>query len=122
MYGTIAHLNKYRVTVLKSSKFDEIVDETLMQIEDAIENLDMDIDFDTISGILTLEFEDHSKIIINRQLATSQLWVAAKSGGFHFDYIDNQWLDDRDTTNLQQRLSELVSEQSGSKHSIELDY
>lgn len=101
-------------------EFDEIVDETLIQIEDVIEDLDAEIDYDTVSGILTLEFLDHSKIIINRQIATLQLWVAAKSGGFHFDYKDNQWLDDRDSKTLQQKLSELVSEQAGKTLIIDL--
>jgi len=106
---------------LNPLEFDEIVDETLIQIEDVIEDLDAEIDYDTVSGILTLEFLDHSKIIINRQIATLQLWVAAKSGGFHFDYKDNQWLDDRDSKTLQQKLSELVSEQAGKTLIIDLN-
>ena len=106
---------------MNPQEFDQIVDETLIQIEDVIEDLDAEIDYDTVSGILTLEFLDHSRIIINRQIATLQLWVAAKSGGFHFDYKNNQWLDDRDSKTLQQKLSELVSEQAGETLIIQLN-
>ena len=55
-------------------------------IEEAIEASGAEIDYDTISDILTLEFDNGSKIIINKQTPLSQLWVATKGGGFHFDY------------------------------------
>jgi CyaY protein len=119
-YVTIANTKPLELFPLNSTEFNEIIDETLIQIEDAIEDLDSEIDYDTVSGILTLEFSDQSKIIINRQIATLQLWVAAKSGGFHFDYKDNDWLDDRDSTSLQQKLSELISEQAGETLQIQI--
>ncbi len=97
---------------MNSSEFDDIIDNTLLQIEDAIEDAEVDIDFDTIAGILTLEFSNASKIIINRQIATKQLWLAAKSGGFHFDYVDGLWLDERDQCDLQTRLNHLATEQA----------
>ena len=106
---------------MNPTEFDEIVDETLIQIEDAIEDLDADIDYDTVSGILTVEFANQSKIIINRQIATLQLWVAAKSGGFHFDYKDNDWFDDRDATILEKKLSELFSDQAEEPLTIALN-
>jgi len=106
---------------LNPTEFDEIVDVTLIQIEDAIEALDTDIDYDTVSGILTVEFANQSKIIINRQIATLQLWVAAKSGGFHFDYKNNDWFDDRDATMLEKKLSELFSDQAEKPLTIALN-
>jgi CyaY protein len=55
---------------------------TLEQLEEILDECDADIDYDTVSDILTIEFEDDSKIIINYQSANGQLWLAARSGGF----------------------------------------
>lgn len=71
---------------MNESEFNELAELTMIAIEQAIESCGVDIDYDTISDILTLEFDNGSKIIINKQAPASQLWVAARSGGFHFDY------------------------------------
>lgn len=66
--------------------FDRVAEDTLLAIEEAVDDCGVDIDYDNSGGILTLEFDNGSRIIINRQTPLSQLWVAARSGGFHFDY------------------------------------
>ena len=101
---------------MKESEFSDLAAQTMVAIEEAIENSAADIDYDTISEILTLEFENGSKIIVNKQTPVSQLWVAAKSGGFHFDYdaTTKRWLLDTDSTQeLMACLSRYCSEQSG---------
>ena len=71
---------------MNESDFDQLADETMLLIEEAIDESGVDIDYDNAGGILTLEFDNGSKIIINKQAPLKQLWVAARSGGFHFDY------------------------------------
>ena len=66
--------------------FNQLAEDTMLSIEDAIDECGVDIDFDNAGGILTLEFGNGSQIIINKQTPLTQLWVAARSGGFHFDY------------------------------------
>lgn len=73
---------------MNESEFNRLAEQAMVDIEEAVEACGADIDYDTISEILTLEFENGSKIIINKQTPLSQLWVAAQSGGFHFDYDD----------------------------------
>ncbi|HEC25837.1 MAG TPA: iron donor protein CyaY [Gammaproteobacteria bacterium] len=89
--------------------------ETLEQLEELLDNCDADIDYDTISDILTIEFENHSKIIINYQSANGQLWLAARSGGFHYDYDEGagRWKNDRNGVEFFDQLSELATEQAG---------
>ena len=94
--------------------FDENIDDTLLAIEEAIDDSGEDIDYDTIAGILTLLFPNDSKIIINRQSATEQLWIAARSGGFHLDWIDEDWQLASDNKSLSVLLSELCTQQLGS--------
>lgn len=75
---------------MNESEFNDIADDLLVEIEDAIEEIcdetGVDIDYETTSGILTLEFTNGSQIIINRHAPLSQIWLACKQGGFHFDF------------------------------------
>lgn len=105
---------------MTESEFNEYVDRTLMSIEDAIEDAELDIDYETAGGILTLDFENGSKIIINRQAPVQQLWVAAKSGGFHFDWdVDKGWVLDADGEALSPFLNRVCSEQYGDTVNLE---
>lgn len=98
---------------MNESDFDKRATDTLLHIEQAIEESGADIDFEATGGILTLEFGNGTKIIINKQGAASQIWVAAKSGGFHYGYINGQWINDQGGGELMNELSRLVREQSG---------
>jgi CyaY protein len=95
------------------SEFNLLVEATLSQIEQAIETSGADIDFETTAGILELEFTNGSKIIINRQGATQELWVAAKSGGYHYLWKDGAWRNTRDGSELFASLSRYAGEQAG---------
>ena len=97
---------------MQESEFNQKIDETLYAIEEAIDDAGVDIDYDTIAGILTLEFNNQSKIIINRQTALSQLWIAAKSGGFHLDFIDDNWFCKADDSYLNDLINRVCSEQA----------
>ncbi len=103
------------MTELSESDFHEHIDDTLMAIEEAIDEASLNIDYETSGGVLSLTFDDDSRIIVNRQTPARQLWVAAKSGGFHFNYdIENGlWLRDSDQEELFHTLSHLCSQQSG---------
>jgi CyaY protein len=71
---------------MNESYFNQLAEETMIAIEEAIEESGAEIDYDNVADILTLEFNNGSRIIINKQTPLSQIWVAAKSGGYHFDY------------------------------------
>ncbi|MCK7583354.1 MAG: iron donor protein CyaY [Chromatiales bacterium] len=89
--------------------------DTLRRIEHAVEAGGADIEFENAGEILTLEFTNGTKIIINKQGAARQIWVAAKSGGFHYGYdaVSGQWRDDQSGAELFAELSRLASEQAG---------
>ena len=101
---------------MNESEFQEIADQTIEDIQDAIDDSGADIDYDEIGGVLTLEFENGSKIIFSKQGAMNQLWMAAKSGGYHFDFSEDteQWIcDSGDNEELYSMLSRLSTEQAG---------
>lgn len=98
---------------MTETEFNQLVDETLRKIETAIEASGADIDYETSAGILTLDFADGSKIVINRQTANQELWVAARAGGFHFRWADGAWRSTRDGAELMASLAGWVSQQAG---------
>lgn len=101
---------------MTESEFMTLADATLQEIEQAFEGVASDVDVEcTRSGnVLEIEFVDKgTKIIVNSQTPMREIWVAAKSGGFHFKQRENQWVDTRDGTELFAALSNMASAQAG---------
>lgn len=97
---------------MTDSEFEVLADAALAALERAAEDLDLDLQRKA-TGVLELEFDDGSRMIVNRHAAAREIWVAAKSGGFHFRHDGGSWRDTRDGTELFAALSRLVSAQSG---------
>jgi CyaY protein len=72
-------------------EFHGLLDEIMMTIEDEIDALDDDFDFDRSGGQLVITFPDYSQLILSRQVAQKELWIAAKSGGFHLALSRKTW-------------------------------
>jgi len=98
---------------MNESEFNENIDELMMSIEDQIEELGYSIDYETTSGILTLTMNNQSQIIINRQASHFQLWLAAKSGGYHFEFHDGNWIDTKSQNDFYTILNQCIFDQSG---------
>lgn len=107
---------------MNESEFSQLAEQTLVQIEDAVESSGADIDYDTAGDILTLEFQNRSQIIINKQTPLSQIWVAARSGGYHFKYDTERqlWhLDSNPQKELFAELSVYCTQQAGEEVILE---
>ena len=73
----------------------------------------IDIDGARTGGLLELSFPNGSKLIVNTQPPLRELWLAARSGGFHYRHVDGRWLDTRDASDFYDALSACASEQAG---------
>lgn len=73
----------------------------------------VDIDTQRSGGLLELSFPNGSKIVLNTQPPLHEIWLAARSGGFHYKFVDGQWRDTRDGRELLEALSACASEQAG---------
>jgi CyaY protein len=109
-------------------EFNALADTMLGRIEQALEHCDIDFDYEVKpGGVLELEFTDGSKIIVNRHTAAREIWVAAKSGGFHFRpqvgaaASTMTWSGTRDGEDLLNALARCMSVQSGSPVTLNLD-
>lgn len=99
---------------MDESAFTALSEAEMSRIEAALEACGAEMDIETLpGGVLELEFEDGSKVVINRHSAAREIWVAAKSGGFHFAPREGRWVSGRDGSELYETLSRVVSEQSG---------
>jgi CyaY protein len=99
---------------MDESEFVRLAEVTLQEIDRRIEasGIDADCEFKG-TGVLEIEFAGGSKIIVNSQAAAREIWVAAKSGGYHFRSAGGRWVNTRDGTELFAALSVYVSQQAG---------
>jgi len=70
-------------------------------------------DWSLNDGILEIECEDGSKLIVNRHVPNREIWVAARSGGFHFRVDGGVWRDTRSGGELAAKLTRLLLDQAG---------
>jgi CyaY protein len=73
----------------------------------------IDIDTERSGGLLELTFPNGSKLVLNTQPPLRELWLAARSGGYHFRQEEGRWLDTRDRREFFDVLSACASEQAG---------
>jgi CyaY protein len=93
--------------------FLALAEQALDRIEDALDASGVDVDVGRSGAVLTIEFDDGSKIIVNLQSPMRELWVATRSGGYHFREDAGRWLGTRGEGELFACLSRWVSEQGG---------
>lgn len=103
---------------MTESEFLALADQVLGTIESSLERLadstDLDVECSRSGNVLEIEFVDNgSKIIVNSQAPMQEMWVAARSGGFHYRYVDGKWLNTRDQSELFESLSKMISMQGG---------
>lgn len=101
---------------MTESEFLVLADTCLRQVEEmfeqAFENDEYDVECSRSGNVLTLEFVDNgSKIIVNSQAPMQEMWVAARSGGFHYKFNGQHWLNTRDGSELFATLSAVAKQQ-----------
>ncbi|MDP1941825.1 MAG: iron donor protein CyaY, partial [Gallionella sp.] len=90
---------------MNESEFNQLADTALAKIETASD--DCGVDCNRSGNLLEIEFDNGSKIIINRHDINQEIWVAAKSGGYHYAWQQDAWRSQRDGSELYARLTEL---------------
>ncbi|MGS2719362.1 iron donor protein CyaY [Paraglaciecola aestuariivivens] len=97
---------------MNDSQYHQITDDLLLDIEEMLDQCEVDIDYESAGSILTMTFENGSKIIINKQPPLHQLWMATKYNGHHFNLQDGQWIDERTGVEFWSFLDEAASKQA----------
>ena len=82
-------------------------------LDAALDESDADVDWSLNDGILEIDCGGNGKLIVNRHVANREIWVAARSGGFHFHGHDGRWRDTRSAQELAATLTRLLRAQAG---------
>jgi len=102
---------------MTDSEFLDQAELLLKSVEAACDRIndesDADIDNQRVGGMITLTFENKSQIIINMQKPLHEIWMAAKSGGYHYRFVDGQWQDTKGAGEFFSELTRNASLQTG---------
>ena len=98
-------------------EFLDRADQLLMAVEQNCDRIndttDADLDAQRSGGMLTLTFANHSQIIINQQKPLQEMWMAARSGGYHYRFDGQHWQDTKGAGEFLAQLSADASTQAG---------
>ena len=120
--------NNLAVETIDDKQFHQLGSNLLESIEVALEAaddaLDLDLDVERQGGnVINIRFKDRSVIVVNTQPPLHEIWVAAKSGGYHYRWAGTLaaplWLDTKTGRELLADLSEFASAQAG--HAVTID-
>ena len=93
---------------------DRRIETTLARLAARVEALGRDeLEVESVPGRLDLEFEDGTKLILSRQAATGQIWLAEPQGGWRFDEREGRWICDKRGVELVADLERLLSARLG---------
>jgi CyaY protein len=98
---------------MTNADFHSAAEAMLARIEQAIEASGAEIECENAGDVLTLEFTNGSRIIVNKQSAANELWVAAKSGGYHYARRGEQWINPQSGGELLAELARFAAQQAG---------
>lgn len=99
---------------MTDNEYHQRVDAILLHLEESIDEIEqVDLDYESAGGILTIDFPNKTKIIVNKQPPNQQIWVATKFDGHHFDLVDQSWIDNRSGKEFWALMSEAATRQAG---------
>ncbi len=94
-------------------EYESLTNSLFAEIEDLLDELELDIDVDSSGGLINVEFANGTAVILSRQVANHEVWVAARSGGFHLAYANDDWFCNTTSETLSQLLNRVFTEQAG---------
>jgi CyaY protein len=96
---------------MDEQEFGKSAAKALRKLDDALRDVD-GVESDLAGDILTLEFEDGAKYIVNSHSAAQQIWLSANLQAWHFGWhaATQSWRDTRSGAELYTEIGRLVSE------------
>jgi CyaY protein len=97
---------------MDDAEYERLADAVMQRIEAGLDAAEGDFEHELAAGgLIEIECPDGSKIVVNKQAAAREIWVAARSGGFHYRWDGAQWRDTRSGEELFAALERLLAEQ-----------
>lgn len=108
-------------TAMTVQEYLHLADACLTRVASWLEDFDPDeVDFSTTDGMVSIEFPDKVRFVLNRQSGNHQMWFAAGVRAWHYEWSPERgsWIDDRDGHDIYARIAEVVSDKIGRKVSF----
>lgn len=103
--------------VMTDSEFMDQAELVLKAVEASCDRINdeglADIDNQRVGGMVTLVFANDSQIVINLQKPLHEIWLAARSGGYHYKFDSAQWMDTKGQGEFFVNLSRFATQQAG---------
>ena len=96
---------------MTEQEYTSLVTDEMKRIYDYVgDTYGEDLDLELRDGILKITLVDDSKLIVSRQAPVKQLWLAARHGGFHFNYDENEkvWKDSKSAEEILTMMSRFI--------------
>jgi CyaY protein len=90
-----------------------LLDAVEAQADQWFESLDLDVETKRQGNVLNLVFDNGHQIVLNSQAPLKEMWLAARSGGFHYRFDGTHWKDTRGGPDLHEALSAVCSAAAG---------
>lgn len=92
---------------------EQVLDSIESQVDDWVATYDVDIEANRSGNVLSIVFEDGTQVVVNSQAAMQEIWLAARTGGFHYRYDGQRWNDTRGGPHFGDALSQICSSAAG---------
>ena len=98
-------------------EYMDCAEAALAAIEQACDRLndatDVALDNQRVGGMITITFDNGSQLIVNLQKPLQEIWLAARSGGYHYRHDGANWVDTKTGEEFFANLSREASRQAG---------
>ena len=102
---------------MTDTEYMDRAEAALKAIENACDRIndatEADVDNQRVGGMITIVFPNHSQLIVNLQKPLQEIWLAAKSGGYHYRHDGARWVDTKTGEEFFSNLSREATRQSG---------
>jgi len=107
---------------LTEEQFHTQADVLQDRIEQAMDDSGLDLDMEQVDGSLVLMLAEGPRLVIGRQPASREIWLAAPSGTLHFGFCPQRgWLHDSDDEPLAEVLGQLLEDLTGEELDLDLE-
>jgi CyaY protein len=106
---------RHTVTTLSEQEYQALAFPVLGALVEALDEHPDEVFAELAGDVLTIEFEDQTRYVVNSHAAARQIWLAAERSAWHFDYRQDvaRWVDRKSDAELWSTLEELVSKKLG---------
>ena len=105
------------MSAMTDTEFLDRAESLLRAIESSCDRInedsEADIDNQRVGGMVTLVFPNRSQIVVNLQKPLHEVWLAARSGGYHYKFDGQSWMDTKGQGEFYASLSRYATEQAG---------